>query len=255
MFHLPLTSATIDFQWSPAMGMGVDSVQTPGEVSFRSTRLVPPPCHDATPKKMAPSAAEFGVTCTLTVPVLPSADGVSLMLVRTLPTSRGSGMKSAASSTAPASARAPTGMERLPLWNALPNPAPRTAAPMAAGSARATVGRISLAELGPAGNHPETLYQMDSPASPRVPTRAPATSPNLSRSSVPTHQAAASTARADGRDSGNTADAWCRLATRPLTTVRMIRKARAALTAPHLPMAMRANTRAKPAAAIVRMGR
>ena len=67
------------------MGMGVDSVQTPGEVSFRSTRLVPPPCHDATPKKMAPSAAEFGVTCTLTVPVLPSADGVSLMSVCTLP--------------------------------------------------------------------------------------------------------------------------------------------------------------------------
>src|SRR5260370_22963682 len=206
MFQRPFTSATIDFQWSPAMGMGVDSVQTPGEVSLRSTRLVPPPCHDATSKTMAPLAAEFGVSCTLSVPVLPSADGVSLMSVCTLPTSRGSGMKRVVSSTAPASARAPTGMARLPRWNALPNPAPRTAAPMAAGSARAIVGRINWAEFGPAGNHPETLYQMVSPASPSVPTRAPATSPDFSRSWVPTHQAAASTARADGRYSGNIAN-------------------------------------------------
>src|SRR5947208_5674585 len=199
MFQRPLTSATIDFQWSPAMGMGVDSVQTPGEVSFRSTRLVPPPCHDATPKKMAPSAAEFGVTCTLTVPVLPSADGVSLMSVCTLPTSRGSGMKRAASSTAPASARAPTGMERLPRWNALPNPAPRTAAPMAAGVASTMVGRINWAELGPAGNHPETQYQSDSPSSPTVPMMAAATGPDLSQSTMPNHQRAPPKARADGR--------------------------------------------------------
>src|SRR5438309_4685648 len=160
MFHFPFTSATMDFQWSPAIGMGVDSVQMPGEVSFRSTRFVPPPCHDATPKNTALRAAEAGVSCTATVPVWPSADGVSLMLARTLPTLRGSGMKRAASSTAPASARAPTGMERLPLWNAFPNPAPSTAAPMAAGVASRSVGRMSWAEFGPAGNHPETLYQM-----------------------------------------------------------------------------------------------
>src|SRR6266436_103345 len=223
MFQLPLTRATMDFHL-PAIGMGADSVYTPGEVSLSSTRLVPPPCQEAMPKKMALLAASAGVTWTVTVPVLPSAEGVSLMLVCTLPTLRGSGMNSAASSTAPAATSAPTGIERLPLWNALPNPAPRTAAAIAAGVASRIVGRISWAEFGPAGNHPETLYQMDSPMSPTVPTRAPATSPNLRRFSVPIHQAAASMARAEGRYSGNIANSWCRLATRPLTTVRMIRK-------------------------------
>src|ERR1700704_526774 len=255
MFQLPLTRATMDFHL-PAIGMGVDSVYTPGEVSWSSTRLVRPPCQEAMPKKIALLAASAGVTWTVTVPVLPSADGVSLMLVCTLPTLGGSGTNSAASSTAPAATSAPTGIEPLvPLRNALPNPAPRTAAAMAAGVASRIVGTISWAELGPAGNHPETLYQKDSPMSPTVPTRAPAASPNLRRFSVPIHQAAASMARAEGRYSGNIANSWCRLATRPLTTVRMTRKATTALTAPHLPRAMRANTRANPAAAIVRIGR
>src|ERR1700730_12210618 len=186
MFQLPFTRATMDFHL-PVTGIGVVSVQLPGDVSVRATRLVPPPCQAATPKKMALLAALAGVTATLTVTVLPSAEGLFLMSALTLPTLRGSGMNRVASSTAPASARAPTGMERRPLWKALPNPAPSTAAAMAAGVASRSVGRMSWAELGPAGNHPETLYQMDSPMSPTVPTRAPAARANLRRFSVPIH--------------------------------------------------------------------
>src|SRR2546423_15651416 len=116
MFHLPLTSATIDFQWSPAIGMGVDSVHTPGEVSFRSTRLAPPPCHDATPKNTALRAAEAGPPCTPTVPAWPSAAGASLLFARTLPPLRGIGVTRARSATAPPATMATTGIARVLPW-------------------------------------------------------------------------------------------------------------------------------------------
>src|ERR1051325_8016382 len=180
MFQLPLTRVTMDFHL-PLIGIGLDSVYTPGEVSGSWTRRVPPPCQEATPKNRAPRAASGGVSCTLTVPVLPSAAAFSLMLAVTLPTLRGSAIATAPMITRPATAMAPSGIARLPLWKALPKPAPSTAAATAVGTASRRVSGIRLAEFGPAGNQPEAEYQIASPTRPSVPTRAPATRPKRSR--------------------------------------------------------------------------
>src|SRR2546422_7800815 len=205
MFWLPRSRLTIDFHL-PVIGTAAALEYTPGEVSVRPIRRVPPPCQDAMPKKMAFLAAFVGFSETLTLAKLASPTGEILMVASTLPTLRGSGMNTEAISTRPAATSAPAGTGPLPFRYARPNPEPRMLAAMAAGVASRSVGRRSCDDPRPAGDHPEALYQIMSPASPAVPTSAPATSPNRSRLWVPTHHAAASTARADGRYSGKRAN-------------------------------------------------
>src|SRR2546430_2341686 len=139
MFWLPRSRLTIDFHL-PVIGTAAALEYTPGEVSVRAIRRVPPPCQDAMPKKMACLAASAGVSETLTLALLPSPTGEILMLASTLPTLRGSGMNTEASSTSPAATSAPAGIGPLPLRYARPNPAPRMLAAMAAGGASRSGG-------------------------------------------------------------------------------------------------------------------